>query len=139
MYEKILLAVDGSENSLRAADEVIKLASLVEDCSIEVVYVADFSKAKTDILHSKGKEELGISRKKKILPIEEKLKAQNVAYQAIFLHGEPGPTIVEYANQHKFDLVVIGSRGLNALQEMVLGSVSHKVMKRVSCPALIVK
>ncbi|EGR8654283.1 universal stress protein, partial [Listeria monocytogenes] len=33
----------------------------------------------------------------------------------------------------------IGSRGLNSLQEMVLGSVSHKVMKRVNCPALIVK
>lgn len=35
--------------------------------------------------------------------------------------------------------VLVGSRGLNLLQEMVLGSVSHKVMKRVHCPALIVK
>jgi isocitrate dehydrogenase len=38
-----------------------------------------------------------------------------------------------------FDLVVIGSRGLNTLQEMVLGSVSYKVAKRVKCPVLLVK
>jgi nucleotide-binding universal stress UspA family protein len=57
----------------------------------------------------------------------------------IVLCGEPGPEIVKYANEQKVDIVVIGSRGLNALQEMVLGSVSHKVMKRVNCPALIVK
>jgi len=33
----------------------------------------------------------------------------------------------------------VGSRGLNSLQEMVLGSVSHKIAKRVQCPVLIVK
>jgi nucleotide-binding universal stress UspA family protein len=37
------------------------------------------------------------------------------------------------------DLMIIGSRGLNSLQEMVLGSVSYKVIKRVQCPVLIVK
>lgn len=57
----------------------------------------------------------------------------------IILHGTPGPEIIKYANEQQVDLVVIGSRGLNSLQEMVLGSVSHKVMKRVNCPALIVK
>lgn len=41
--------------------------------------------------------------------------------------------------KNKVDIVVIGSRGLNTLQEMVLGSVSHKVMKRVHRPAMIVK
>jgi nucleotide-binding universal stress UspA family protein len=139
MYENILLAVDGSENSIRATKEAIKIACLVPKCMIEVVYVADFSKSKSDILHSKGKEELDRSHRQKLLPLEEELKSKNVNYKIKILHGEPGPTIVDYANKNGFDLVVIGSRGLNTLQEMVLGSVSHKVMKRVKCPALIVK
>lgn len=46
---------------------------------------------------------------------------------------------MEYANKGSYDIVIIGSRGLNSLQEMVLGSVSHKVVKRVVCPVLIVK
>ncbi|CAN7687210.1 universal stress protein [Listeria innocua] len=139
MYKKILLAVDGSENSMRATEEAVKIVSLIPDCKIEVVYVADFSKSKKEILHSQGKEDLEISRRKKLSPIEEIIKSKNVAYEIKILHGEPGPTIIEYANNENGDLVVIGSRGLNSLQEMVLGSVSHKVVKRVDCPVLIVK
>jgi len=139
MYKKILLAVDGSENSLRATKEAINIASLVPQCKIDVLYVADFSKSKSDILHSRGIEDLNLSRRQKLQPIEEQLKMKKLKYEVKILHGEPGPTIVDYANKEGFDLVVIGSRGRNALQEMVLGSVSHKVMKRVHCPALIVK
>ncbi|WP_256592904.1 universal stress protein [Pseudomonas sp. 2822-17] len=43
------------------------------------------------------------------------------------------------ANNGEYDIVIIGSRGLNPFQEMVLGSVSHKIAKRVECPVLIVK
>ena len=139
MYKNILLAVDGSEHSLRATKEAIKIATLVNDCAIEVVYVVDYSKSKDEVLHSQGREELELSRRKKLLPIEEQLKSSNLSYRLKLLHGEPGPSIVEYANKENFDLVVIGSRGLNSLQEMVLGSVSHKVVKRVKCPVLIVK
>lgn len=139
MYNNILLAADGSENSLRAAQEAIKIASLADKCIIEVVVVIDFSQAKNEVIHAKGKEELELSRQKKLLPIENKLKESNLSYEIKMLRGEPGPTIVDYANKRNFDLVIVGSRGLNSLQEMVLGSVSHKVAKRVECPVLIVK
>lgn len=139
MYKKILLAVDGSQHSLRATQEAIQIASLVDESRIEVVVVAEFSQAKNDILHSEGKEALVVSRRKKILPAIEQLKSNNLSYEVNILHGEPGPAIVDYANKNQFELVVIGSRGLNSFQEMVLGSVSHKVVKRVQCPVLIVK
>lgn len=139
MYQYIILAADGSEHSLRATEEVIKIASLVKDCKVGVLFVVDFQQSKTDVLHSQGIEGLDISRRKKLLPIAEKLKENQISYEVKLLHGEPGPTIVEHVNQSAADLVVIGSRGLNSLQEMVLGSVSHKVAKRVKCPVLIVK
>ena len=139
MYKNILLAVDGSEHALRATKEAVKLASLIKDCVIEMVLVVDYSQTKSEILHSQGKEELELARRKRLLPMEELLKANSLSYRINILHGEPAPTIVEYANKQKFDLVVLGSRGLNALQEMVLGSVSHKVVKRVNCPVLVVK
>lgn len=139
MYNNILLAADGSDNSIRAANEAIKIASLADNCLIEVVVAVDFSKAKNEVIHANGKEELELARRKKLLPIEEKLKVNDLSYKIKILHGEPGPTIVDYANKEKFDLVIVGSRGLNSLQEMVLGSVSHKIAKRVQCPVLIVK
>lgn len=139
MYKRILLAVDGSEHALRATDEAIKIASLSNGCKIDVVLVAEFSKAKREVIHAAGKEELEMARRQKISPVTENLKQNEIAFTVEILHGEPGPTIVEYANKNDFDLLVIGSRGLNVFQEMVLGSVSHKVVKRANCPVMVVK
>jgi len=139
MYHHILLAADGSENSLRAANEAVKLAKCSPNSIVEIVMVTDFDKSKQDILHSQSAESLLLERKRKISNVEQLLKNEQLIYKVTFLKGSPGPEIVRYANEQKADLLVIGSRGLNGLQEMVLGSVSHKVMKRVNCPALIVK
>lgn len=56
MYKTILLAVDGSENSLRATDEAVKIASLIPDCQIIVVFVADFSSQKMKFFMPKEKK-----------------------------------------------------------------------------------
>lgn len=139
MYGKILLAVDGSDHSLRASKEAITLASNNPDSQITIVYVADHNNAKNDVLHSGSSVELDLQRWKKLQPVEEAIAEANVSHRIQILHGTPGPAIVEYANKENFDILVIGSRGLNGLQEMVLGSVSHKVVKRANCPVLIVK
>ena len=139
MYQKILLAADGSNHSIRATNEVVKIASLNGNAIVTIVSVADYSQAKSDVLHSGSSIELDMKRRKKLLPIEEVLKKENINYRMEILHGVPGPAIVEYANKNKYELIVLGSRGLNTLQEMVLGSVSHKVVKRANCPVLIVK
>ena len=139
MYQKILLAADGSNHSIRAASEVIKIASLNETATVTVVLVADYSQAKSDVLHSGSSVELDMKRRRKLLPVEELLRNANINYRVEILHGVPGPSIVEFANKQNYELLVIGIRGLNSLQEMVLGSVSHKVVKRAECPVMIVK
>lgn len=139
MYNKMLIAVDGSEHSFRAAEEAMKIARLSKECVIDIVLVVEFSKSKNEILHSQGREELEFSRKKMLFPLEEQLREEGITYNITILHGEPGPTIIKHANEGDYDIAVVGSRGLNKLQEMVLGSVSHKLVKRIDCPVLIVK
>ncbi len=139
MYKKILLAADGSDHSLRAADHAVSLAKYHEDASVCIVCVIDPEEMKSEVLHNWQSLDIRARRKARLQPIEDKCAAASVSYEVVMLHGKPGPTIVEYANQEQFDLVVIGSRGLNTLQEFVLGSVSHKVAKRAHCPVLIIK
>ena len=139
MYKKILLAVDGSEHSIRASKEAARIAAAADDSQVTVVFVADHDNAKNDVLHSGSSLELDLQRRKKIQPVEESLASGNISYTVKILHGTPGPAIVEYANKEQFEILILGSRGLNSLQEMVLGSVSHKVVKRADCPVLIVK
>ncbi|MBE1555137.1 universal stress protein [Sporosarcina limicola] len=139
MYKKILVAVDGSDNSKRAAQHAAYLASLTTEVFVEVLYILDYDRTCSDVIQNAGREDLHIDRKNRIAPIEALFEEHTIAYELIIKHGEPGPTIVSHANQGDFNLVVIGSRGLNTFQEMVLGSVSHKVAKRVTAPVLIVK
>lgn len=139
MYQHIVLAADGSDNAVRACYEAIKIAKLTPTAKVDVVYVASFDKIKEEMLRASSPESLEFTRRQKIANVEQLLKDEEIPYIVTILKGEPGPEIVRYVNESGADLVVIGSRGLNSLQEMVLGSVSHKVMKRVNCPALVVK
>lgn len=138
MFKKILLAVDGSEHSKKATEYSIALAQNFGG-TIDAVYVVDGETAKKDVLHASNKLEIERKRKEKIKPIREMLDASKTIFGTHVLHGDPGPTIVEFANDREFDCVVIGSRGLNPLQSFILGSVSHKVAKRANCPVLIIK
>lgn len=139
MYKKILLATDGSEHSIRAAENAIELAKCNPESKVEVVFVVDGDRAKSEVLSNWNSAGVADTRREKYRAAEAKAKGAGVDYEIKILRGEPGPTIVKYANENDFDIVVIGSRGLNALQEFVIGSVSHKVAKRANCPVLIVK
>lgn len=139
MLNKVLVAADGSDHSIRCFEKALHLVESNPDAEMTVIYVVDGQKSKEDILHHFDKTAVEQTRKNRLAPLESVLKDKNLPYKIEILHGEPGPTIVEYANARSFDIVVVGSRGLNSLQEMVLGSVSHKVAKRVKAPVMIVK
>ncbi|WP_088102055.1 universal stress protein [Halalkalibacter urbisdiaboli] len=136
MFQRILLATDGSEHSLRATEKAKALLKGGEG-TVDVVYVVSGDTSKTEVLNSYSKIEIEKKRKDKLKNVEEALAGFD--YTIHILHGEPGPTIVKFANERNYDCVVLGSRGLNRLQSLVLGSVSHKVAKRVTSPVLIVK
>lgn len=138
MFERILLATDGSEHSERSAQHAAQLAEKFNG-TVDVVYVIDGARSKEDVLHNDSKYEIELKRKEITRRVEEVFEDTNTEYDIHFLHGEPGPTIVQFANENDYNCLVIGSRGHNQFQKMILGSVSHKVAKRVQCPVVIVK
>ena len=134
MYKSILLAADGSENSLRSAQEVL---NFIDENTI--VTVVNVEESKTDVLHGKQGHSLTNEREDKLSSITELFVEHNVNYEVKIAHGLPAETVISVANSGKYQAIVLGSRGLNSLQEMVLGSVSHKVAKRSKIPVIIVK
>jgi nucleotide-binding universal stress UspA family protein len=139
MFQKILLAADGSDHSVRAAKKAAELAKLSGNSEITLVYVIDGQTSKEDVLHNPDRFVVEEKRRLRLQPVTSLFNSEDLNFKLEKLLGEPGPAIVEYANKNEFDVVVVGSRGLNGLQEMVLGSVSHKVAKRVKAPVMIVK
>ena len=131
MYKHILLAVDGSENSLRAAQNAVKIAS--EESLIELISVIPTEGSTGNL------EELEAKQRQKLAQEQEVVQQNRSNSKLTIVHGPAGRMISNYANDNKVDLVVIGCRGLNPMQEMVFGSVSTYVSKNANCSTLLVK
>lgn len=134
MYKSVLLAADGSDNSFRAAEETLNIIN--ENTIITILNVINIEESKDAVLHGGNTDK---EHKEKLAGIIDLYESKNVSYNVIFERGIPDETVFKVANNGEYDVVVLGNRGLNTLQEMMMGSVSHKVVKRSNIPVLIVK
>ncbi|HLR20008.1 MAG TPA: universal stress protein [Staphylococcus sp.] len=137
MYKSILLAADGSENSERSAQEALNFID--EHTLVTILTVVDVEESKTDVLHGQQGASLTHERENKLNFIKNLFIEHNINYEIKIVHGVPAEKVVEIANKGEYQAIILGTRGLNSLQEMVLGSVSHKVAKRAQIPVIIVK
>ncbi len=137
MYKHILLAVDGSENSFRAAQDAVKIAS--KETIIELISVIPAEGITTEITHAGTLDNFEANHRQKFAKEETFVNENHPNVKVTIEHGPAGRIISNYANKNGVDLVVIGCRGLNPMQEMVFGSVSTYVTKNANCSTLLVK
>ena len=72
-------------------------------------------------------------------PIRSFLQQQGIEANFVFVVGPAADRIARYAEEGKFDVLVMGSRGHGELMNLVLGSVATKVLARCSTPVLLVR
>ncbi|MEN2994902.1 MAG: universal stress protein, partial [Thermodesulfovibrio sp.] len=70
---------------------------------------------------------------------EDILKEKGVRGQTVILEGNPADVIVDYAKDNNIDLIVIGTKGKDATERTLFGSVSQKVTAHAGCSVLVVK
>ncbi|SOE16498.1 nucleotide-binding universal stress UspA family protein [Hoeflea halophila] len=145
MFERILVAVDGSEGSRKA----LRLASnLQQTCGSELLILTVFRhhsllEASMSMVRPDDPESLDDSMRSYAKEVAEEAKviaaevgASNV--RAFVKAGQPARTIVRFGEEHKADLIIVGSRGQGDVQGFLLGSVSHKVTSLASIPVMVV-
>jgi len=148
MFEKILVAIDGSTHSERAASAGIEMARLYGGV-VTVLYVVDISKEYAPLgeLLSKAVEdpfaamrdtlqELGDEAIKRI---EEMAKTAGVQSVRKIIEGYPADTIISVAEKENMDLIVVGYIGATGLERFLLGSVAEKVVHNSKVPVLVVR
>ncbi|WP_301109763.1 universal stress protein [Sporosarcina sp.] len=136
---KIAVAVDGSEQSLRATEYALMLVEHFPKAHLEIIYVTDFNKVEDERLLKQSPNSLSLYQKKQIHPVMELVKNEGREAEITLLLGNPEQRIIKHVNANEIDHLVLSSRGLNALQKLVLGSVSQKVIKNVNCSVTVVK
>ena len=75
---------------------------------------------------------------KRLAAIQKQLEAESVPVEVVQLNGAPVPLIVEQAKKFAADFVVMGSHGHTAFYDLLVGSTTHGVLKRATCPVVIV-
>lgn len=140
MFEKILLAVDGSEHSMNAARLASSLAKAMNSKTLRIVVAYD------PIPHYLGEPNLQEAINARLDESRRILKqAQEVVgeipgdIEIEQLEGGAAEAILEVAKTRSSDVIVMGSRGLGKLAGLVLGSTSQKVVSHAPCPVLIVR
>lgn len=132
---KIVVGYDGSDGAKRALDRAITLAG--DDGRITVVAAAE-THARPGITEGVRLDPSEIERRRKDLEeANALLAARGVDAETLEAQGDPGDVILNSAKDA--DLVVVGSRGLNPFQRLLLGSVSSKVVHRAECDVLVVR
>ncbi|MBI5146202.1 MAG: universal stress protein [Thaumarchaeota archaeon] len=132
---KILVPLDGSKNSLRALDTAILLFKN------QNVIITGFHVIRFPVMFSKEIRKQYITNAHNIMKVALKhTKQHGVRFvDKIQYDGYIGNTIVKFAQDHKFNLIIIGSRGPNPIAEMFLGSVANYVINKAKMPVLLVK
>jgi nucleotide-binding universal stress UspA family protein len=131
----ILVGYDGSEAAERALDAAAELAGY--GSTLAVVSVAR-SPEDGRIEYAADPDPGGHSRSL-LREARERLLRRQVTARYLEPVGEPAEMLVEAARELDADLIVVGRRNQNALQRLVLGSVSAKVVRRAPCDVLVVR
>lgn len=138
---KILVPVDGSDNSKRALVQAAKVAGN-NGAEITIVHVIDMPPTvyvESQKLLNQLLEKYRQESAKVLDEFDDVAKEQGIKVQTAILEGDAAESIVEYADKNGFDMIVMGSRGLGKVKGTLLGSVSSKVLQHAKCSVLIVK
>lgn len=161
--KKILLPVDGSETCFKAYQTAKDLAEKF-DSEVHVLHVRhEFTRPYlgemvnieiqnyVDTYHNAEHPEQKVSEGNysesllddiayKILDNAEKyFKDDDIKVETRFLKGRPANTILDYAEDNDFDLIIMCTHGMSTLKRFTLGSVTNKVVHHAKVPVLVIK
>lgn len=137
-----MVAVDGSDNSGRAFDFALEYAEKfgyaltvvnVSESSAAAAFAGDGMASVARDLHRlhEGILEKAAEHAKSTHP--------TVTVSTILREGDPATEIVSVANEGNFDVIVVGHRGLGKVKELILGSISEKVIRSLCHTVILVR
>ena len=136
--KKILVPLDGSQNSFRGLDKAIYFARQC-GATLTGLYVSQ----KPSRYGFDNIEDLDSSKRKQIDTLLEKAKnpatKNGVGLNGKIIHGSAKKNILDFANRWNYDLIVINSKCAGSTDESFLGSVANHILHTSKIPVLVIK
>ena len=145
MYQRILVPIDGSETSMRALQEALKLAA--GEARLRLVYVLEeiyLFDAESYAVFDPGamREAMRRTGERALAQAADKARQSGVTAETALLEvagGNVAGVIVGEAERWQADLIAIGTHGRSGLIRLLLGSVAAGVVREASVPVLLVR
>ena len=137
---RVLIAVDGSASSLRAVKYVVAEAVLSK--KPPELHVLNVQRAFPGTVRGVHSEAVRFHREQGMKVLGKackRLEAAGLKYVCHVGVGDSGEVIARFVRDKKIRKVVMGTRGLGRVANMLLGSVANKVLHMVDVPVLLVK
>ena len=139
MYTSIIVALDGSEQSLLALEHARAIAECFRS-KLVLVHSFPHTSDLRDSIEYNNLVALRIKRGEEIIEAARKhLGPMSIEVDEDLLEGPAAEAIFSAAATRNSDLIVMGSRGMGSLKGMVFGSVSTKVAHYAPCPVTVVR
>ena len=137
--KKILVPVDGSEYSRRAAAYAAEIAEIVDGKVMLMNCHKSFPVVLGEPYFQNAINKIIKQAEVLLEPFRKILQDAEVDYSERILEGPAAKAICETAKIEKADMIVMGSRGRNDLEGLLLGSCTHRVLKTAPCPVLVIR
>jgi len=141
LFSKVLVPIDGSDNSFRALDAALLLSENL-GAKVTAIHVME----EIPVLHIQSEKLLrqlldAYKKERQVIltKCSEIATSKGLSINTKLLQGNAGSTILDVCEKEKYDLIVMGSRGMGKFRELVLGSVSNKIVHHSSCPVMIIR
>lgn len=138
MYEKILVATDGSDTAAAAVEHAADLARMAGSKEVVVVHVCPACTPELDPDSTNRKTASNIVNEAAEAVASEGVEVRTIL-EMDYPPEEVGDALLDIIKNESADLMILGSRGLSEFKGILLGSISHKVLQRAECPVLVIK
>jgi nucleotide-binding universal stress UspA family protein len=147
LSKKIIVAIDGSPQSDKAAEEAVRLASIsgakIKSKLYAVMVLPNMKTPSfTDFFPEKPATEMpGWQEKRdRLFYVVEKVAAEaGVDLESMIMYGDPAEELMMLAEEKNCDVIVVGSSGKGRMKRTLLGSVSTKISLHAHCSVYIVR
>jgi nucleotide-binding universal stress UspA family protein len=144
MYDRILLSTDGTVASERAAAHALELAA-THDAVLHVLYVVDedvvTAYSGDEYVDEAEGPEHGLEKhgEETLSALRHRASEADVDIETAMQHGRPDETIVRYGDDQEVDVLVLGTKRRPEEYRTLLGSVTDRVLRLTTRPAIVVK
>jgi nucleotide-binding universal stress UspA family protein len=147
LSKKILVAIDGSPQSDKAAEEAIRLAAQsgakLRSQVYAILVLPSLKPASfTDFFPSKPPTEepdWPDKRERLFYVVEKAAREAEVSLESLVVYGDPAEELIHFAREKGCDVIVIGSSGKGKVKRTLMGSVSTRVALQAQCSVYIVR